>query len=350
MTLLLDAGADVNVKDDSGWTPLYHAASEGHTEIAKLLLDAGADVNVKDDSGWTPLHHTASGGLTEIAKLLLDAGADVNVKDDSGWTPLYHTASGGHTEIATLLLDAGADVNVKDDSGWTPLHHAASEGHTEIAKLLLDASADVNVKGDSGWTPLHDAASGGHTEIAKLLLGVGADVNVKDNDGWTPRHHAAWYGHNGVTDLLFRGLSSSYASTPEDALPESPENRDRTVLRLFKSLVLEYPNDSILRLSLGNEYMRQKMYKDASIAFDMSLYLTMREMKATRVEDIIIPGLRCDDCNRPLRGSHYKCSQCYWNYGLCQECMETSNHEHPGSDLIVIPSKDLFSLDGEQPE
>ena len=51
MKLLLDAGADKEVKDEDGWTPLHVAARKGHTDIVKLLLDAGADKDVKDKDG-----------------------------------------------------------------------------------------------------------------------------------------------------------------------------------------------------------------------------------------------------------------------------------------------------------
>ena len=85
-------------------TPLCWAAQEGHQEIAELLLRDKADVNAKDDNGWTPLHDAAMYGHKNIIKLLLDNGADVNVKDDVGETPLHYASAGGFTETVELLL------------------------------------------------------------------------------------------------------------------------------------------------------------------------------------------------------------------------------------------------------
>ena len=68
---------------DCDWcTPLHWAAFGGHTDTVKLLLDVGADKEVKDKNGETPLHCAAWKGHTDIVKLLLDAGADKDVKEN----------------------------------------------------------------------------------------------------------------------------------------------------------------------------------------------------------------------------------------------------------------------------
>jgi len=108
---------------------IHEAIFDGNIEAVKQHLDAGTDVNAKDEKGWTPLHEAALGGHKGIAELLIAKGADVNAKDDNGWTPLHYTAN---KEIAELLIANGADVNAKIDDGDTPLAYA--EG--EIADLL----------------------------------------------------------------------------------------------------------------------------------------------------------------------------------------------------------------------
>ena len=68
---------------------IHVAAREGNIEAVKQHLASGADVNVKDKVGGTPLHLAAFNGHKEIVELLIANGADVNARNKYGWTPLH---------------------------------------------------------------------------------------------------------------------------------------------------------------------------------------------------------------------------------------------------------------------
>ena len=170
---------------------IIKAAQEGNIEAVKQHLAAGADVNAKDENGWTPLNSAAVKGRNQIVKLLIEKGADLNAG-----TPLISAATDGHMEVIELLIANGADVNAKanDQLGGTALHMTANLGHKKVVELLVAAGADVNAKMLHGMTPLHFAAN--NKGIAKFLIDKGADVNAKLNDG----------PHNGSTPLDFANV------------------------------------------------------------------------------------------------------------------------------------------------
>ena len=182
---------------------LFVAARGNDIKAVQWLLANGAEVNAKNDNGWTPLHGAATKNASEAAAVLLANGAEVNAKRENGWTPLYLAAHENASEAAAVLLANGAEVNVTSN-GWTPLYMVAFRNASEAAAVLLANGAEVNVKDNDGWTPLHWAAFRNASEAAAVLLANGAEVNAKNNDGETPLDLAIREGHSKMQSLLKR--------------------------------------------------------------------------------------------------------------------------------------------------
>jgi ankyrin repeat protein len=122
----------INFQDQYGKTALIWA-SRGNTEIASLLLDKGADPNVRNNDGRTALMI----GNTDIMKLLLSHKADMNIRDNNGNTVLTSASMDGKPERVKFLLDAGADINVKMGGWKTALAVAKMFDRKDVASVLI---------------------------------------------------------------------------------------------------------------------------------------------------------------------------------------------------------------------
>lgn len=246
---LLAKGAEVNLMDEAGRTPLSHAVDKHYLPVAQLLVAAHANPNA--GSSHLPLTLAAFYGDMPALKLLLANGADPNLStklsadyynrvaglNSSGGnaTPLTAavsqkhpdavaeligakadpngSTSGGYPLIFSALSDAptlkallegGAEPNALDREGTSPLLAAVMrEGGQPAVELLLAHKANVNLgRRQYGWTPLHEAASRGNKAIAELLLKAGADVNARDRNGSTPLHRAVANKHLETAEFL----------------------------------------------------------------------------------------------------------------------------------------------------
>jgi ankyrin repeat protein len=179
VSILVEAGADINARNDKGSTALNLAARDGNEVLVELLLDARAKVNTPLDGSHSAMM-PAAGESEEGVRMLADVRADVNSQDDSGNSALIVAAEGDHIETVRLLLDAGADTNLRNKSRETALSFAAVSGHESIVQLLLDAGADVDAQIMTGDTALSLAAKCDNKEVVRILLAAGARV-----DTWT---------------------------------------------------------------------------------------------------------------------------------------------------------------------
>lgn len=109
----LQDGADVNVvvmsKDGYMSSFLVEAVYKRYENIANVLIRAGADINVQDSSGKTPLMWAAAKGQINIINKLINAGAHLNNQSETGWTALTWAAYSGNKETIIALLQANAD-------------------------------------------------------------------------------------------------------------------------------------------------------------------------------------------------------------------------------------------------
>ncbi|NWI71299.1 RN5A ribonuclease, partial [Todus mexicanus] len=201
---LLEKGADVNSKAESGWTPLQSAVQANDEDLVRLLLDKGACPHTRKDNGGTAFTEAAIVGNVNILELLLDCGLKINDHDDNGFTAFMEAACYGNEEALKFLYRRGANVNSRravseekmklHKGGATALMDACKKGHVSVVKMLVqEMGADVNICDNKGRNALIHALEEGCAKeryesavsIGHFLLNQGVDVNTKDECGKT---------------------------------------------------------------------------------------------------------------------------------------------------------------------
>ncbi|KAM3455310.1 hypothetical protein MY3296_002498 [Beauveria thailandica] len=224
LLVLLEDGADIDAIDEvGGSTALTHAAWLKADAMVSLLLDHGADVNLRDLDDRTALHWAAEGTYADLVEALLDHGAEIDCRVN-GWTPLLLAGRKWDELGARILVQRGADLNARDFHGRSVLHWFAIQGCAETVPLLLRSGASVDMQDYCGQTALHWAVASGHAATARRLLKRNASAALPTNDGSTALHIAAYIGYLKMVHLLLsdkerrerRAATASASQAPAD--------------------------------------------------------------------------------------------------------------------------------------
>jgi membrane protease YdiL (CAAX protease family) len=138
---LVNMGGDINATSNAGgdWkgvTALEEAAQRPNPEMVRFLLEKGANPNVKDSHGETPLIVATEQNQLQNMKLLISKGANINSRNNRGFTALRSAAEYNRLEAARFLIDSGADLNLTDNEEKTPLAAANQRGYVNLVNLL----------------------------------------------------------------------------------------------------------------------------------------------------------------------------------------------------------------------
>jgi ankyrin repeat protein len=208
--ILLTYGADKNSigPTESVLSPLHCAINHNNYEIAEMLIYSGANINICSINGSFPITAAILNENIKILRLLLDNGAKINIKDDHDQWPLLCAVLPSNglkedttLEIVNLLICYGANVNLMDSVGDTVLHSVFIR-YTSVIKLFLDNGADINVINSKGLTILERAVGCCAYNTVKLLLEYGANVNYYRNKTRLPLELAVASGSLNMVELL----------------------------------------------------------------------------------------------------------------------------------------------------
>lgn len=175
---------DVNVKSIQNFTALHQVAAlskmptEKAVAMVETLINKGADIHAKDDSGCTPLHKACQSGNKVMVNLLLDKGANLQDTDINNNTPLHYAVLSGNIDLVQSLINKNASLNNSTVKGETVLHIACKTGNKSMVEALLNYPVNINARANNE-TALVMACKGNHDTIIPLLLNK-TDLSVNE--------------------------------------------------------------------------------------------------------------------------------------------------------------------------
>lgn len=199
---LAEGDININVRTSSGATPLLLAAAYTHEDTVKLLIDLGADFELKDSYDRTVLHFVSERGMLDIVKYLVTMGCDFNARTVEGHTPFNLAVRYYYISLIKHFIDSGADVNCIDIHEKAPVHYACIKGRLDILRYLVSKGCDLYAVTSAGETPLTLAVKHSHLSLVNYLIVSGVDVNFRDKNKKTALHFACKSGSLEIVEAL----------------------------------------------------------------------------------------------------------------------------------------------------
>jgi ankyrin repeat protein len=203
---------------------IIYVCEKGDEKALSMLLHAGAFVDLRANSGNTALTYACDNGNTECVSMLLHTGASIDIQDNHGFTALICACKNGNKECVSMLLHAGASIDIQTISGYTGLMIACDKGNKECVLMLLHIGASVDIQTSYGDN-CYDVAT---EECKSILLRHSIDM-------------ACTYGT--IDDIIYLLKRGKKTSIRNDKYREAMKRYDEECKKIEEELIkYGYPN------------------------------------------------------------------------------------------------------------
>jgi ankyrin repeat protein len=195
---LLQKGADPNISNFKGDSPLIPACQKGYVSVVEALLESGASLECYNKNRDNPIILCCRNGQNKILEVVLkflpkDKVESLlndmnNCAQIDGFNPILAAAEVNKVECIKVLHSFGANINIKTSDlnsiikGATPLHLACHYNRFASVKTLIELGANINDVTLNGMSALHIAVKGKYLDIAEYLIKNNIDMEIKDNE------------------------------------------------------------------------------------------------------------------------------------------------------------------------
>ena len=168
----LEKGTPINCTDDSGMTPLLHAADAGCVPFMRELVARGAKWTARDSLGRSLILHAANASAMRFA---LECGCSISETDGEGRSIIHYAASNGRIEVMRLAMECGCSIDAQDGAKSTPLLLARG---WEAISFALESGACLSYRDPTGRTVFSSVIASYDKKSVEYVLARGAPVAV----------------------------------------------------------------------------------------------------------------------------------------------------------------------------
>jgi len=307
--MLLSLKANINAQDSLGYASVHYAAEEGYIDLLYCLLEAGADVSLKNKDGRTALDLAVAKNQLRSVQMIKDfhpnlaaTPVDTAVKgdkpavvEDSSGAAVAETMSeeqqkalvkkqlleriqkpfhklivqGDIKAVDKMFEDGDVDLDEFDNVDSSPLMYAVYFGYTDIVKFLLDHGAATDNQNQQGLTVLHIAVFAGNKDMVVLLLASGADASLRTADGMNVLEAAKVTGREDLAELITKASPGLTVDMSKFGIISGSESEDSGLSWERKELVSKSGNPFHIAVIKGQQDEVAKMLEAGSNANEM---------------------------------------------------------------------------------
>ena len=257
--LLIEHGAQIDVKDTENYTPLHYAITNNQYEIIRSLIKDGANIDALNNTDIYYLLLFVADYNNQLSDPFITKYR-VDIKDAQDHTLLYYATCNHNYTLATILIEKGADIHATDIQTSCLLQYAVEHPESELIDLLIN-KYDVNVKDEDDHTLLYYAIRWTNYTLATTLIKKGADIHAKDIKTSRLLRYAIEHPESGLIDhfITTYGVDVKDKSDGDSLLFYATHYEKYD---LVKTLITEKNADVNIQNTYGQTPLCQALFKN----------------------------------------------------------------------------------------